>query len=90
VPAKPAAAAPVSPAEESSPPAPAAASNGKAQSVYEKRVRVLTLAAELGNVSEACRIVGVSRRSYYTWKRIADEQGIEALDPRRTGPVDGA
>ena len=37
--------------------------------------RVLALAEELGNVSEACRIVGVSRRSYYEWKRIADEHG---------------
>jgi transposase len=44
---------------------------------------VLTLARELGNVSEACRIVGVSRRSYYEWKRIADEQGVEALRPKR-------
>ena len=41
------------------------------------------LAEELGNVSEACRVVGVSRRSYYEWKRIADEQGIEALRPKR-------
>ena len=71
---------------------PATVSNGKAQRVYEKRVRVLALAKELGNVSEACRIVGVSRRSYYTWKRIAERQGIEALKPRSNepGPADGA
>jgi len=50
---------------------------------FERRRRVLTLARELGNVSEACRIVGVSRRSYYEWKRIADEQGVEALRPKR-------
>ena len=50
---------------------------------FERRRRVLTLAKELGNVSEACRIVGVSRRSYYEWKRIADEQGVEALRPKR-------
>jgi hypothetical protein len=50
---------------------------------FDRRRRVLTLAKELGNVSEACRIVGVSRRSYYEWKRIADEQGIEALRPKR-------
>ena len=29
--------------------------------IYRRRVRVLTLADELGNVSEACRLVGVSR-----------------------------
>ena len=50
---------------------------------FDRRRRVLTLAKELGNVSEACRVVGVSRRSYYEWKRIADEHGIEALRPKR-------
>jgi len=51
------------------------------------RLRLFTLAEELGNVSEACRIVGVSRRSYYEWKRIADEQGVEALRPKRERPA---
>ena len=58
------------------PPSPASVS-------FDRRRRVLTLAKELGNISEACRIVGVSRRSYYEWKRIADEHGIEALRPKR-------
>jgi pentatricopeptide repeat protein len=33
-----------------------------AEIIYQRRVRVLDLAAELGNVSEACRLVGVSRK----------------------------
>lgn len=50
--------------------------------IYQRRVRVLTLAAELGNVSKACRLVGVSRQSYYRWKREADAYGLDALRPR--------
>jgi transposase InsO family protein len=50
--------------------------------IYLRRVRVLELAVELGNVSEACRLVGVSRTSFYAWKRAADAYGLEALRPR--------
>ena len=50
--------------------------------IYLRRVRVLELADELGNVSEACRLVGVSRTSFYQWKRLADAYGLEALRPR--------
>jgi transposase InsO family protein len=49
---------------------------------YQRRVRVLELAQELGNVSAACRAVGVSRNSYYKWKQLADRYGLEALRPR--------
>ena len=59
------------------------ASSSAADETYAKRLRVLALAEELGNVSEACRIVGVSRRSFYEWRRIAQEQGREALYPKR-------
>lgn len=50
--------------------------------IYLRRVRVLELADELGNVSEACRLVGVSRTSFYEWKRLGDAYGLEALRPR--------
>jgi transposase-like protein len=43
---------------------------------YQRRVRVLELAQELGNVSAACRAVGVSRNSYYKWKQLADRYGL--------------
>ncbi len=51
--------------------------------IYLRRVRVLELADELDNVSEACRLVGVSRTSFYDWKRLADAYGLEALRPRQ-------
>jgi hypothetical protein len=50
--------------------------------IYHRRVRVLELAEELGNVSLACRQIGVSRKKYYEWKHIAENHGLEALWPR--------
>ena len=50
--------------------------------IFARRVRLLELAAELGNVSEACRVLGVSRTRYYEWKALADAHGLEALWPK--------
>jgi transposase InsO family protein len=50
--------------------------------IYLRRVRVLELAVELGNASEACRLIGVSRTSFYEWKNTAEAYGLEALRPR--------
>lgn len=46
------------------------------------RVRCLTLAEELGNVSAACRAMGIERSTYYRWKRKVDRWGLEALRVR--------
>ena len=50
--------------------------------IYHRRVRLLSLAAELDNVAEACRQMGISRTRYYEWRRIVDEYGLEALMPK--------
>jgi transposase InsO family protein len=50
--------------------------------LFGYRLRLLALADELGNVSEACRLMGVNRSTYYAWKRQADRQGLEMLRPR--------
>jgi len=50
--------------------------------IYHRRVRLLDLARELGNVSAACRQLGISRTRYYQWKEIAEQYGIEALWPK--------
>ena len=76
--------APVPAAPPPAPAAEAAPTPSAADQAYAKRLRVLALADELGNISEACRIVGVSRRSFYEWKHIAEEQGNEALYPKRS------
>jgi transposase InsO family protein len=43
------------------------------------RLRLFTLAEELGNVSAACRAMGVHRSTYYRLKRKVDRWGLEAL-----------
>ena len=46
------------------------------------RLRLFTLAEELGNVSAACRAMGVDRSTYYRLKRKVDRWGLEALKVR--------
>jgi transposase InsO family protein len=46
------------------------------------RLRVFTLAEELGNVSAACRARGIERSTYYRWKHKVDRWGLEALRVR--------
>jgi len=48
------------------------------KAAYE-RLRVLQLAEELGNVSDACRQAGMDRTSFYEWRRRYREQGLEGL-----------
>jgi transposase InsO family protein len=43
------------------------------------RMNLLELAEYLQNVSEACRVMGVSRQHFYDLKRVYDEGGMEAL-----------
>jgi transposase InsO family protein len=46
------------------------------------RLRLFTLAEELGNVSAACRAMGVHRSTYYRLRRRVDRWGLEALNVR--------
>ncbi len=63
-----------------------------AEIIYHRRVRLLALADELGNVSEACRQMGISRTRYYEWRRIVAQYGEAALMPkgRRTPQLPNA
>ena len=53
-----------------------------AEIIYHRRVRLLSLADELGNVAEACRQMGISRTRYYEWRRRVEQYGLEALMPK--------
>jgi transposase len=46
------------------------------------RLRLFSLAEELGTVSEACRLMGVNRSMYYRLKPRVDRWGLEALRVR--------
>jgi transposase len=49
--------------------------------LFGYRLQLFSLAAERG-VSEACRVMGVHRSTYYRWKRQVDRSGLEMLRPR--------
>ena len=53
-----------------------------AEIIYHRRVRLLALADELGNISAACRQMGISRTRYYEWRGVVAEYGLEALMPK--------
>ena len=44
-----------------------------------RRAGLLNLAEELGNVSKACKIMGVSRDTFYRYQELKDQGGVEAL-----------
>jgi transposase InsO family protein len=52
------------------------------QIILQRRVRVLEHAGEIGNVAETCRTFGISRKTFYEWRRLADAYGLEALMPK--------
>jgi len=50
--------------------------------IHRHRVRLFALARELGNVRQACRVMGVHPSTYYRWRREVLAWGLEALRPR--------
>ncbi len=57
------------------------------EKVIKHKVGLLNLAEELGNVSKACKVMGLSRDTFYRYKAAADEGGVEALlDRNRRSP----
>ena len=52
-----------------------------AEIIYQRRVRVMEHAAKT-SVSEACRVFGVSRTTFYRWKRVVEAYGLAALMPK--------
>src|SRR5215216_7966209 len=49
--------------------------------LFGYRLQLFDLAART-SVSEACRVMGVHRSTYYRWKVAVDRQGLEMLRPR--------
>ena len=51
--------------------------------IIKHKTGLLNLAEELGNVSKACQVMGMSRDTFYRYKSAVEEGGVEAL---RGGP----
>ncbi len=49
------------------------------QNVIKHKTGLLNLAAELGNISKACRLMGFSRDTFYRYQAARDAGGVEAL-----------
>lgn len=47
--------------------------------VIKHKAGLLNLAEELSNVSRACKIMDVSRDTFYRYRELADEGGVDAL-----------
>jgi len=53
--------------------------------VYDRRKRLIQCAAKIGNVAEACRVFGVSRKTYCEWLGGVERYGLSALLPEGGG-----
>ena len=51
----------------------------QSQYIISRKLNILELAQTLGNISEACRKLGVSRTHYYDIKRAIEEEGLQGL-----------
>ena len=57
------------------------------QNVIKHKVGLLNLAAELGNVSRACKVMGFSRDTFYRYQSALENGGVDALiDANRKKP----
>ena len=54
--------------------------------LYRFRLRLFSLAGELDNVREACRLMGVHPSTYYRWRRAVMRSGLEMVRPRERRP----
>lgn len=50
--------------------------------IYRRRLRALEHAERIANVAETCRVFGISRTTFYEWRRLAQAYGVEALMPK--------
>ena len=61
--------------------------NQSNQRIINNKLGLLNLADELSNISKACRVMGVSRDTFYRYRDAVDDGGVDALlDKNRRKP----
>ncbi len=56
--------------------------------IIKHKAGLLNLAVELGNVSRACKVMGVSRDTFYCYQELVEDGGLDALiDKSRRSPI---
>ena len=61
--------------------------NSFQQNVIKHKVGLLNLATELGNVSRACKVMGLSRDTFYRYQSAMEAGGVDAvIDANRRKP----
>ncbi len=50
------------------------------EKIIKHKVGLLNVAKELGNVSKACQIMGLSRDTFYRYRDAVEDGGVEALN----------
>ena len=59
------------------------------QKIIKNKVGLLSLAEQLSNVSRACKVMGVSRDTFYRYKELVEEGGVDALmEKTRRKPIE--
>jgi len=62
----------------------------QAQYIINRKLNILDLGEMLGNISEACRTLGISRQHYYDIRTAIEEEGLEGLfEKSRRAPRPG-
>jgi transposase len=57
------------------------------EKIIKNKVGLLNLAEELQNISKACKVMGLSRETFYRYKKAVEEGGVHALvDKSRRKP----
>ena len=54
--------------------------------IIRHKVGLLNLAEELGNVSRACKLMGMSRDTFYRYKEAVDSDGVAVSIRQRFPP----
>jgi transposase len=49
------------------------------EKIIRTKIGLLNLAEELGNVSKACQMMGLSRDTFYRYKSAMEQGGVDAL-----------